>query len=252
MRYGVFSGTICFPTVAEQVTSPDQAVDFEFAALSQAVNYRRALMREFGPHIRGRVLEVGAGVGHMTAELVRLPAVTELVLVEPETRFCSILSAGFPNLRLVHGTVVDLAPEERFDCIVSVNVLEHIADDEAELCRYHEHLEPGTGVLCLFVPARRELFSPIDADFGHWRRYHKPELLLKLENAGFQVRRIKYYNFVGYFAWLLACRVLGKRRFNVRAVRAFDRLIFPVCNRIESWVCAPPVGQSLLAIAKAK
>lgn len=236
--------------MADPVTPRDQP--FEFAALSQALNYRRALVREFGPYIRGRVLEVGAGVGHITGELVRLPAVTELVLVEPEDRFCSVLRAGFPNLRLVHGTIADLAPEERFDCIVSVNVLEHIQDDEAELRRYRGHLKAGDGVLCLFVPARRELFSHIDTDFGHCRRYHKPELFLKLKSAGFQVQRIRYYNFVGYFAWLLTCRFLGRRHFNVRAVRVFDRLIFPVCNRIETGLCAPPVGQSLLAVATAK
>lgn len=234
------------------MTTRNQPSEFEFAALSEAVNYRRALLREFGPYIRGRVLEVGAGVGHITAELIRHPGVTELVLVEPEARFCSVLRASFPNLRLVPGTIADLPPAERFDCIVSVNVLEHIDNDGAELCRYHGRLNPGDGVLCLFVPARRELFSPIDADFGHYRRYHKPELILKLEGAGFQVQQIRYYNFVGYFAWLLTCRVLGRRHFNVQAVRAFDRLIFPLFNRIETAVCAPPVGQSLLAIATAR
>jgi len=50
------------------MTEPHQAPpeDFEFAALSEARNYRDALLREFAAHLRGRVLEVGAGVGQIT------------------------------------------------------------------------------------------------------------------------------------------------------------------------------------------
>jgi hypothetical protein len=34
-------------------------------------------------------------------------------------------------------------------------------------------------------------------------------------------------------------------------VRFFDRFIFPAMHGLESRICAPPVGQSLLAIARA-
>jgi len=36
------------------------------------------------------------------------------------------------------------------------------------------------------------------------------------------------------------------------AVRFFDRLIFPPVYALESNICAPPFGQSLLAVAQAK
>jgi hypothetical protein len=71
----------------------------------------------------------------------------------------------------------------------------------------------------------------------------------KLEKAGFQLVQLRYYNFVGYFAWWVSFCLLKKRSFDVAAVRFFDRAIFPVVHGLESRVCQPPFGQSLLAVA---
>jgi len=54
------------------------------------------------------------------------------------------------------------------------------------------------------VPARPEIYAPIDRDFGTSAVTPKPELRAKLERAGFEVVRLRYYNFVGYFAWWLS------------------------------------------------
>ena len=65
------------------------AEDFEFAALSEAQNYRDALLREFSKHLRGHVLEVGSGIGQITGELLRNRAITKLVSIEPHPGFHS-------------------------------------------------------------------------------------------------------------------------------------------------------------------
>ena len=82
--------------------------DFEFEALAQASNYRRALFAEFGPFLRGDVVEVGAGIGQMTGHLVGLPGVNRAVAVEPDPRFCARHRAQFPAHELVEGTVANL------------------------------------------------------------------------------------------------------------------------------------------------
>jgi hypothetical protein len=107
------------------------------------------------------------------------------------------------------------------------------------------------GHACLFVPARPEIYAPIDKDFGHFRRYTKPELQLKLTNAGFKVERLVYFNLIGYFAWWFNFKVLQKRIFEAGAVRTFDRMIFPAGHWMEESLMRPPIGQSLLAVAKA-
>ncbi|WP_109486772.1 class I SAM-dependent methyltransferase [Occallatibacter savannae] len=225
--------------------------DFEFQALNEARNYRNALLREFGPFLKGNVLEVGAGVGQLTEELRRLGPVQKLCAVEPDEVFCERIRAKFPDQQVVHGTIENLEERQGWSSIISVNVLEHIEEDEAELKSYRQLLADKGGWLCLFVPARPEIYAPIDRDFGHFRRYTRGALRSRLEAAGFSVDRLRYYNFAGYFAWWLNFCVLKKRGFERNAVRFFDRAIFPLVNWSETSISAPPIGQSLLAIARA-
>lgn len=223
--------------------------DFEFAALHEAKNYRLALLRDFEPFLRGNVLEVGAGIGQITSELLRMPQIENLLSIEPHRDFCAQLRARLPEHTLLEGTVKDLQSTTDWNAILSINVLEHIELDEEELAFYHSLLKPARGVLCLFVPARPEIYAPIDRDFGHFRRYTRPALRRKLEAAGFEVVRLRYYNLAGYFAWWARFRVLKKRSFDAAEVRLFDRVIFPVVHGLETRICAPPVGQSLMAVS---
>ena len=133
--------------------------------------------------------------------------------------------------------------------IHAVEDLEHIEFDREELAAYYRLLMPSHGALCMFVPARAEIYAPIDEDFGHFRRYSKPELITKLNEAGFRDVQLRYFNFVGYFAWWMSFCVLKKRSFDVSAVRVFDRLIFPIVHGFETHVCPPPIGQSIIAVA---
>jgi SAM-dependent methyltransferase len=238
-------------TMTENPNAAATTEDFEFAALAEAKNYRQALIAEFGDFLHGEVIEVGAGVGQMTELLTGLPKVRRAFAIEPDAAFCAQHRARFPNHDLLEGTVADVAVETVCDAILSINVLEHIREDEAELKRYAGLLLPRHGTLCLFVPARPEIYASIDKDFGHFRRYTRTELKSKLNSAGFTVTRLHYFNMVGYFAWWLNFCALKKRSFEVAKVRFFDRRIFPAVHAFESRILRPPFGQSLLAVAKA-
>jgi SAM-dependent methyltransferase len=223
--------------------------DFEFSALAEAKNYRQALFDEFYGALRWDVIEVGAGIGQMTEHLARLPGVRRALAIEPDHDFCAQHRKRFPHHELIEGTVADLPAETVCDAILSINVLEHIREDGAELSRYAALLRPRSGALCLFVPARPEIYAPIDQDFGHFRRYTYRELKRKLSQAGFTIGRLHYFNCVGYFAWWLNFCLLKKRVFERRKVRMYDRILFPFVHQFESKVLRPPFGQSLLAIA---
>ncbi len=208
------------------MTSPPntmaQTADFEFSALSEATNYRAALLHDFDSYLQGNVLEVGAGIGQIHSDLLRRPQIKKLISIEPDAAFCARIREQFPEHDLLQGTVNELKSEFDWNAILSINVLEHIEEDEAELATYHRLLQPARGALCLFVPARPEIYAPIDKDFGHFRRYTRPELREKLERAGFELALFRYYNFVGYFAWWLSFCLLKKRTFDV-SVRAIFR-----------------------------
>lgn len=238
--------------MTSQPNAAAQTDDFEFAALREANNYRAALLRYFSPYLCGNVLEVGAGIGQMTAGLLENPRIKKLVSIEPDAGFCARLRAQFPQLDLLQGTVDNLQSESPWNAVLSINVLEHIETDQEELTAYHRLLMPARGALCLFVPARPEIYAPLDKDFGHFRRYTKPELRTRLEQAGFRIIRCRYYNFCGYFAWWMNFCLLKKRSFNGSAVRFYDRVIFPFPNWVETRICPPPIGQSLIVTAVAQ
>jgi SAM-dependent methyltransferase len=225
--------------------------DFEFAALMEAKNYRGALLDSFARYMRGSVLEIGAGIGQISQELKKNPAVKRFVAVEPDERFLPRLRQALPAESILAGTVHNLPPGE-WDAIVSINVLEHIEFDETELAVYRDLLAARRGHLCLFVPARQEIYSPIDGDFGHFRRYSSRDLRGKLERAGFDVVTLHYYNLPGYFAWWFTFCFLKERGFDAKAVRFYDRVIFPLVYWSERNLCRPPIGQSLLAVVRAR
>jgi SAM-dependent methyltransferase len=236
------------------VTAPNATAtteDFEFAALRQARNYRNALLKEFGPALRGNVLEIGAGIGQMTTLFRAQPGVSRLVSIEPDAGFARQFRENHPEAELIEGTIEQAPAGVDWEAIVSINVLEHIHGDEPELARYAAALRARHGALCLFVPAGPEIYAPIDKDFGHFRRYTRAELRAKLEAAGFKIERMHYYNWLGYVAWWVNFRLLKRRSFTVAKVVAYDRAIFPLVHAFESTVMRPPFGQSLLAVARA-
>ncbi|MEK7641895.1 MAG: methyltransferase domain-containing protein [Patescibacteria group bacterium] len=230
-------------------STPETTANFEFSALSAAKNYRRALVQELSPQLKGRVIEIGAGIGQMTREFMALPDIS-LQSVEPDPAFCAEFRKSLSQQPLIQGTIQDVSGD--WDAIVSVNVLEHIEKDQEELVMYYNLLKNKQGTVNIFVPARPELYAPIDKDFGHFRRYTKKTLSDKLIKAGFTIEKMRYYNFTGYFAWWLKFCLLKARSFKSRDVVLYDRAIFPVVHFMETKICPPPWGQSLLVVARAK
>ena len=237
--------------MTSKINSQATSGEFEFSALEEARNYRSALVREFEPVLQGNVMEIGAGIGQMTAEFARARGVTEIVGVEPDSRFHNVFAQNNPGTRLIHGVAADLPEEPGWNGLVAINVLEHIEDDSGELRQWSRLLAKHRGRVGIFVPARPEIYAPIDRDFGHFRRFTRPELHQKMTAAGFEVERLTYFNLPGYFGWWLTFCLLKKRSFTTGSVRLFDRYIFPVGHWLESSVCRPPFGQSLLAIGRA-
>jgi SAM-dependent methyltransferase len=140
------------------------------------------------------------------------------------------------------------AADSQADTVCMVNVLEHIEDDARCLREIAEALAPG-GHLLLFVPALPAIYGSLDQAFEHFRRYRKPELSAKIQAAGLNLVEIRYFNLVGVAAWFFSGRILRKRTVDRGSARFFDRWLVPPSAWLESrW--EPPLGQSLLAIAR--
>ena len=119
--------------------------------------------------------------------------------------------------------------------------------DAEELALVHKALKPG-GYALIFVPALSFLYSPLDKQLGHYRRYHKPGLSALARSAGFTLKKVKYFDIAGVLPWYLAY-VLLKRPMSAGPVGLYDSLIIPVTRALEA-VIPPPFGKNLLLIAQ--
>ena len=223
----------------------------ELDALTEARNYYSWLLHRFSPHLGRRVVEVGAGIGTFSEFLLRDGGVAELTLLEPAENTYPRLEDRFrqdPRVRTLQGYLEEHAGDLSADSLVSVNVLEHVPDDEAFLRDAHRVLVPGGRVL-LFVPALEQLYGSLDEAFEHHRRYTRGMLASRLERAGFRPLRISYVNLPGVLSWFIAGKVLRKRTLSPADVRLYDSWVIPWVRRIEDrWEA--PVGQSLLAVGQ--
>jgi SAM-dependent methyltransferase len=146
-------------------------------------------------------------------------------------------------------TLGEPAPEvesERYDTVVSANVLEHVEDDEAALRQIFALLEPG-GRVVLVVPMLRALYGSIDKAIHHFRRYERAELEEKLAKAGFEVETTAPMNALGIPGWWLNSVVLRRR--TVPGIQARVNDLLTPWLRFEEKL-GLSVGMSLLAVAR--
>src|SRR5262249_41485742 len=174
-----------------------ESLAHDLDAMAGATAYNDWLIDRARPWLHGRVLDVGAGIGTHTRQLLELA--DEVVALEPEPGLAELLQQYVDGAEIVVGDAS--AVEGPFDAIVCFNVLEHIADDEGTLRRFRELLAPD-GALLLLVPAHPFLYGKIDHAFGHERRYVKKELRQKLRRAGLEPEVLRHANPVGALGWL--------------------------------------------------
>jgi SAM-dependent methyltransferase len=222
----------------------------ELDAVAEADNYYRWIIDAFSPHLGARTVEAGAGIGTVSALILRRDRVRDLLLVEPASNNVPALTkrfAGDPRVRVHHGYLEDLAPTLRADTIIAVNVLEHVENDLEFLRAAHAGLVPG-GKLLILVPALPVIFGSLDRAFDHYRRYTRSALQSAVLKAGFAIDDLHYLNGLGVAAWFVAGRVLGRTTLGRSQVRFYDRWVIPWLSQVEK-VIHPPLGQSLFLIA---
>jgi SAM-dependent methyltransferase len=211
-------------------------------------------LEEFRPHLHGRVLEVGAGMGTITRRLVELDPELSIVALEPAANVFGDLAsfaALTPRVSAARQTLAGYlaGSDERFDAVVYLNVLEHVEDDAAELRLAAAALRPG-GALLLFGPALEWLYSELDYNAGHYRRYSLGRLARLVRSAGFEVLSLRYFDVVGVLPYFVAYRLLRRPAISGSTLWGYDRLLVPVSRRLQRAVPRPPLGKNVVLVAR--
>lgn len=211
------------------------------------------------------ILEVGCGTGNTLRVLRAAFPSASLVGVD-----ASLTGLKFAQHRtgepIVQATVEKLPFHGPFDLIGAFDVLEHFDDDKAALGHLRNLLRPG-GALIVTVPAGPGLWSRIDDESHHRRRYTRRQLGDTLAASGFHLEYQTYFMAGVYpLVWTArrfsALHDLATNRGNSsRSALARELKLLPGLNRILLWLLTPeaawiasrrqlPFGTSLLAIAQ--
>ncbi|MFN8532144.1 MAG: class I SAM-dependent methyltransferase [Dehalococcoidia bacterium] len=138
-----------------------------------------------------RVLDVGCGAGNMRHHLAEYGDVIGFdphrgALAVAQQRDCEVVQADAATLPFA---------DESFDLVAALDVIEHCDDDFAVLLELHRVLRPG-GLLAVTVPAFEWLWTINDTINEHRRRYTAGQLRTRIEEAGFEIGRMSYNNFL--------------------------------------------------------
>jgi len=220
-------------------------------SLTGTPQYLSWLTRVLRPHLGDRVLEIGAGLGNLTARLMSRKL--QYVAGEAEPLYLHALRNRF--LRTPNVTVCELNAENpadyapwsgQFDTALCINVLETAQDPEAVIESIRGCLTPG-GTLLVLVPQGQWLYGSLDQALGHLRRYSAADLTQALDRAGFRVERMYQLNKIGALSWWIFGKLLGRKRISKPALKLFDKTVW-LWRRIDGLL--PWRGLSLVAVAK--
>lgn len=210
--------------------------------------------RTVRPPSDAKVLEVGCGTGHNVPALERFGSV-DAVEIDDEARAHAerrlgrrVLSSPLPELSDV--------PRGHYDLVASLDVVEHVDDDQAAVAALGACLKPG-GKLLLTVPAHQWMWSAHDELNHHKRRYSKAGLARLIDGSPLALETVGYFNSILFplaVAARLASKVTGRAgggdALPPKPLNYLFERAFAAERRLIGRVSLPP-GLSLYAVASA-
>lgn len=218
-----------------------------FAAATHWKSYIGSVLRRF---VRGRVLEVGAGIGS-NIPFLHNDQVTAWTSLEPDHALARQIGQRIADGRLPHscevvaGTIREIPESAKFDTILYIDVLEHIEKDSEELADARRHLAVG-GHLIVLAPAHQFLFTPFDAAIGHFRRYDRKSLV-RLAPPGCVLAACRMLDSVGFFASLANRVLLSSAMPSCRQIAVWDNYLVPLSRWLDA-VLSYRFGKTVVAV----
>ena len=215
-----------------------------------AHHFNRWMADEVREYVGHRVMEVGAGLGTLSQQL--LPR-EYYVAAELDPLHLTVLRNLALERPYMEVTRLDAQEKSCFDAyrgeidtIICLNVLEHIPDADAALRNFYDTLLPG-GCAVILVPQGQWLYGSLDEAVDHTKRYSKAQLRQELEDAGFEIERFFEFNRIGVPGWWLNGRILHRLRMPKYQLKLYDSLVWlwRMLDRLLPWQ-----GLSLVAVAR--
>lgn len=196
--------------------------------LIEAKNYKKWIADTILKYISTPDIEIGAVTGNPSIYFLEN---RPLYITDNDEGLVTGLENNFKDQKDIYIERLDITKEPSnkyrtfFSTVFSINMLEHIRDDEGALKNIYKLLKPK-GKLLLIVPSKKWAFTKLDEDLGHFRRYEKKELFEKLTRNGYQVDKIFNLNIVGLLSWFVRDKVKrSKVQLKPYHIKVFDSIV---------------------------
>ncbi len=167
------------------------------------VSKGRAMRKFLGELKIPEVLDVGAGAGIFSRQLLDAGVCDSAVCVDPNYSSEQTIEHNSKPISFIKSTD-DISQ----DLILMMDVLEHVADDLALLKSYTDKMKKG-GYVFITVPAFQFLWSGHDVFLEHYRRYTIKMLEGVVTQAGMTCVKSRYF-FGSLFPFAAVARLIGK------------------------------------------
>jgi 2-polyprenyl-3-methyl-5-hydroxy-6-metoxy-1,4-benzoquinol methylase len=226
-------------------------------SISSAPDFNYWMYKTIFPYLKGRVLELGSGIGNISDYIIK--DFNDVTLSDYNSDYCLLLKNKYHSHTSVKQiNSLDLQDpqfkiknahlKESFDSIVLLNVIEHLQDDQLSV-DYCHFLLKNDGHLILLAPAYQLLYSNLDREIGHYRRYTSLSLT-RLIQSDFKILRQQYFNFLGMTAWLIVNKILGRKKLSRNSMATFNKLV-PVAKLLDK-IIAFKAGVSIIVVGQKK
>jgi SAM-dependent methyltransferase len=216
-------------------------------AMRSAPHYADAVyrvMRSALPPGSGRVLDFGAGDGMFAERMLREGNKVDCVEPDPDNQ------RALAALGLSAAADIAALGDSRYDFVYTINVLEHLHDLDRHVAELHRVLA-ANGRLFVFVPAFAVLWTSLDDEVEHVRRFTRASLTRALAGGGFVIEQCRYFDSLGFPA-ALCVRVLetiGAFRYSPQTVGFYDRTLLPL-SLVGDRMFSSLLGKNVVAVAR--
>lgn len=234
----------------------DKAGKETLDVISEADNFNQWMFETIFPFTKGKILEVGSGLGNISNFFLQEDC--EIMLTDFRNEYCLALKdkfKSFPNLLGVNR--IDLVHPNfdrkysdylnSFDTVFALNVIEHIEDDNLAIDNCKKLLKQN-GNLIILVPSYNGLYNKFDEELGHFRRYTRQSLSELFTKNNLEILHTQYFNLIGIPGWFFSGKVLGKDMIPASQMKLYNKMV-PIWRIIDK-LSLNRVGLSTIVIGK--
>lgn len=223
--------------------------------ISKAKKLNGWMFETIQPYCNGKVLEIGSGIGNISEFFVNKK--NDISVSDLRENYRTILKSKFnlPDTKVLDLDIVDLDFDNKskhllntFDSVFSLNVVEHIKDDDLAIKNMVKLLKPG-GHLVILVPAHQALYNNFDVTLEHYKRYNKKSLTQLMQNYG-EVITSFYFNAVGILGWWVSGKLFKNKMIPEGEMKLYNTLV-PII-KIADAVTFNKIGLSVICVIKKK